>query len=65
MKTLKSIFAAAALCIAATADDVTLTWASYEPWPLKGDGAANPLVIWLHGGGEGGDDVAPRGQRVV
>jgi predicted peptidase len=44
---------------------VTLTWASYEPWSLKGDGAANPLVIWLHGGGEGGVDVAPRGERVV
>ena len=30
--------------------DVTLTYASYEPWSLKGDGVANPLVIWLHGG---------------
>ena len=38
--------------------DVTLTYASYEPWSLKGDGAANPLVIWLHGGGEGGIDVS-------
>ena len=38
--------------------DVTLTYASYEPWSLKGDGAANPLVIWLHGGGEGGVDVS-------
>ena len=38
--------------------DVTLTWASYEPWSLKGDGVANPLVIWLHGGGEGGVDVS-------
>lgn len=38
--------------------DVTLTYASYEPWSLKGDGVANPLVIWLHGGGEGGIDVS-------
>ena len=38
--------------------DVTLTYASYEPWSLKGDGKANPLVIWLHGGGEGGIDVS-------
>ena len=37
---------------------VTLTYASYEPWSLKGDGKANPLVIWLHGGGEGGTDVS-------
>ena len=38
--------------------EVTLTYASYEPWSLKGDGKANPLVIWLHGGGEGGTDVS-------
>ena len=38
--------------------DVTLTYAAYEPWSLKGDGKANPLVIWLHGGGEGGLDVS-------
>lgn len=38
--------------------DVTLTYASYEPWSLKGDGVANPLIIWLHGGGEGGIDVS-------
>ena len=36
----------------------TLTYASYEPWSLKGDGKANPLIIWLHGGGEGGVDVS-------
>lgn len=36
----------------------TLTYAAYEPWPLKGDGVKNPLVIWLHGGGEGGIDVS-------
>ena len=38
--------------------DETLTYAAYEPWSLKGDGKANPLVIWLHGGGEGGIDVS-------
>ena len=38
--------------------DVTLTYAAYEPWSLRGDGKANPLVIWLHGGGEGGVDVS-------
>ena len=38
--------------------DITLTYASYEPWSLKGDGKANPLIIWLHGGGEGGIDVS-------
>ena len=38
--------------------DVTLTYASYEPWSLRGDGAKNPLISWLHGGGEGGKDVS-------
>ncbi len=38
--------------------DGTLTYAAYEPWSLKGDGRANPLIIWLHGGGEGGTDVS-------
>ena len=38
--------------------DETLTYAAYEPWSLRGDGKKNPLVIWLHGGGEGGIDVS-------
>lgn len=38
--------------------DETLTYAAYEPWSLKGDGVKNPLIIWLHGGGEGGVDVS-------
>ena len=38
--------------------ETTLTYAAYEPWSLKDDGVANPLVIWLHGGGEGGVDVS-------
>ena len=36
----------------------TLTYAAYEPWSLKGDGQKNPLIIWLHGAGEGGIDVS-------
>ena len=40
------------------AGDETLTYASYEPWSLRGDGKPNPLIIWLHGGGEGGVDVS-------
>ncbi len=31
----------------------TLNYASYEP---EADGAKHPLVIWLHGAGEGGND---------
>ncbi|QIZ06298.1 prolyl oligopeptidase family serine peptidase [Priestia megaterium] len=38
----------------ATYDNVSLTYASYDP--LK-DKEKNPLVIWLHGGGEGGTDA--------
>ena len=36
----------------------TLTYAAYEPWSLRGDGTPNPLIIWLHGAGEGGVDVS-------
>ena len=36
----------------------TLTYAAYEPWSLRGDGKPNPLIIWLHGAGEGGIDVS-------
>ena len=35
------------------ADGQTLCYASYEP---EADGAKHPLVIWLHGAGEGGSD---------
>ena len=34
-------------------DDLTLLYASYQP---EDDGKKAPLIIWLHGGGEGGDD---------
>jgi len=37
----------------ATYDNVTLTYADYSP--AKNNGK-NPLVIWLHGAGEGGTD---------
>jgi predicted peptidase len=37
----------------ATYDDVTLTYADFEP---KKDSGKNPLIIWLHGAGEGGSD---------
>ncbi|MDF9797947.1 putative esterase [Catalinimonas alkaloidigena] len=36
-----------------THDDVSLTYASYAP--VSGSGKS-PLLIWLHGGGEGGTD---------
>ncbi|MGD8190891.1 prolyl oligopeptidase family serine peptidase [Brevibacillus ginsengisoli] len=37
----------------ATNDNVTLTYASYTP---AKDNKKNPLIIWLHGSGEGGTD---------
>ncbi|MGJ9382099.1 prolyl oligopeptidase family serine peptidase [Salipaludibacillus sp. CF4.18] len=36
-----------------TYDDVTLTYADFSP---EKDKQQNPLIIWLHGGGEGGTD---------
>ena len=36
----------------------TLTYGAYEPEALRIDGKRNPLVIWLHGMGEGGTDVS-------
>ena len=41
-----------------TPGDQTLTYGAYEPQALKQDGKKNPLVIWLHGMGEGGTDVS-------
>ena len=38
-------------------DNLTLRYKAYEPESLKKDGAKNPLIIWLHGQGEGGKDV--------
>lgn len=36
----------------------TLTFGAYEPEALRIDGKKNPLIIWLHGMGEGGTDVS-------
>ena len=37
---------------------LTLTYGAYEPEALRTDGKKNPLIIWLHGMGEGGIDVS-------
>ncbi|WP_128835326.1 prolyl oligopeptidase family serine peptidase, partial [Streptococcus sp. DD11] len=37
-------------------EKLTLNYAAYEPKQLK-KGAKNPLLIWLHGQGEGGTDT--------
>ena len=37
-------------------DGRTLTYKAYETEALKTDGGKNPLIIWLHGAGEGGKD---------
>ena len=39
-----------------TSDGYTLTYKAYETDVLREDGVKNPLVIWLHGMGEGGTD---------
>ena len=36
----------------------TLTYGAYEPEALRIDGKKNPMIIWLHGMGEGGTDVS-------
>ncbi|OUM60517.1 hypothetical protein PIROE2DRAFT_13713 [Piromyces sp. E2] len=40
-----------------TLGDITLQRASFTPKGAKHDGVKNPLIIWLHGAGEGGVDV--------
>lgn len=37
--------------------DITLSRASWTPEGAETDGGKNPLIIWLHGGGEGGTDI--------
>lgn len=37
--------------------DITLSRASWAPEGATTDSGKNPLVIWLHGGGEGGTDI--------
>ena len=39
-----------------TKDNKTLAYKAFETDELKNDGAKNPLIIWLHGQGEGGTD---------
>ncbi len=36
----------------------TLTYGAFEPEALRTDGKRNPLIVWLHGMGEGGTDVS-------
>lgn len=47
-------------------DEITLRTAAYEPETLSG-GEKNPLIIWLHGQGEGGTDpdIALLGNEVT
>ncbi len=48
-------------------DSLVIRYAAYEPKTLKKDGAKNPLVIWLHGQGEGGfdPDITLLGNKVT
>ena len=50
-----------------TEGDITLTYGSYGTEEMKNDGVKNPLIIWLHGAGEGGTDpsVAILGNQVT
>ena len=50
-----------------TEGDITLTYGSYGTDEMKNDGAKNPLIIWLHGAGEGGTDpsIAILGNQVT
>lgn len=37
-------------------EELQLSYAAYAPEAFENDGAENPLIIWLHGAGEGGTD---------
>ena len=39
-----------------TKDDITLKYGYFATEAMKNDGQKNPLIIWLHGAGEGGVD---------
>ena len=39
-----------------TQDEITLKYGSYKTDEMVNDGQKNPLIIWLHGAGEGGSD---------
>lgn len=38
-------------------ETITLQYAAYEPKQLIDDHQKNPLIIWIHGQGEGGTDI--------
>ena len=42
--------------LGASEEPLSLNYAVYEPERIAG-GEKNPLIIWLHGRGEGGDDI--------
>lgn len=46
---------------------INLTYGAYEPEALKNDSGKNALIVWLHGGGEGGTDpsIAILGNQVT
>lgn len=46
---------------------IDLKYGAYEPAALKNDGGKNALIVWLHGGGEGGTDpsIAILGNQVT
>ena len=48
-------------------NSATLHYAMFEPVALSTDSGRNPLIIWLHGGGEGGTDptIALLGNQVT
>lgn len=50
-----------------TKGDITLKYASYVPGKASKEKGSNPLIIWLHGAGEGGTDpsIALIGNKVV
>lgn len=50
-----------------TKDNITLKYASYIPQSASKEEGKNPLIIWLHGAGEGGEDpiIALYGNKVV
>lgn len=50
-----------------TKDNITLSYASFTPETASKEEGKNPLIIWLHGAGEGGEEpiIALYGNKVV
>jgi predicted peptidase len=50
-----------------TEDHITLKYVSFIPETASEEAEANPLIIWLHGVGEGGEDptIALYGNKVI